>query len=246
MAEGRSRPGAVGPVPGADGATRTGADDGGDVEGSVLDGVTLEDAFQHAQAPEPFGRLWTPHRMVYIGGQDKPRDASPSQCPFCVAPGRQDAEALVVHRGRTAYVLMNLYPYNTGHLLVCPYRHVSDWTAATAAERAEIGDLTARAMEVVRAVAHPHGFNLGMNQGEVGGAGIAAHLHQHVVPRWTGDANFMPIIGRTKPVPQLLGEQRDLLAAAWDTAPTAPTTGEAERAGSPTTARTGATRRRRT
>lgn len=245
MTEGRPRPGAVDPVPGTDGTARTRAGDGAYHEGSALDGVAVEAAFQHAQAPEPFGRLWTPHRMVYIGGQDKPRDASQSQCPFCVAPGRRDDEALIVHRGRAAYVLMNLYPYNTGHLLVCPYRHVSDWTAATAAERAEIGDLTARAMEVVRAVAHPHGFNLGMNQGEVGGAGIAAHLHQHVVPRWTGDANFMPIIGRTKPVPQLLGDQRDMLAAAWDTAPSAPAP-QAEQSGDPTTARTGATRTRRT
>lgn len=207
MAEDRARTDAVAPTD--------------EAAGSLLDGVRLEAPFQKAEAPEPFGRLWTPHRMVYIGGQDKPRDASSSQCPFCAAPERSDTEALVVHRGQEAYVLMNLYPYNTGHLLVCPYRHVSDWTEATAAERSEIGALTARAMEVVRAVAHPHGFNLGMNQGEAGGAGIAAHLHQHVVPRWTGDANFMPIIGKTKPVPQLLGDQREQLAAAWDTAPTA-------------------------
>ncbi|BDA65494.1 HIT family protein [Actinomyces capricornis] len=183
-------------------------------------GPPAEEPFYHEGAPSPFQRLWTPHRMAYIGGQDKPTDDSVSQCPFCRLPGRGDEEALVVHRGRACYVLMNLYPYNTGHLLVCPYRHVSDWTRATAQERIEIGELTARAMEVVRHVAHPHGFNLGMNQGEVGGAGIAAHLHQHIVPRWMGDANFMPIIGRTKPVPQLLGEQRDMLAAAWEAAPT--------------------------
>ena len=181
------------------------------VEGVVVDGVRIETSFQHADAPDPFGRLWTPHRMVYIGGQDKPKDS-------CSAPGRSDQQALIVHRGEAVYVLMNLYPYNTGHLLVCPYRHISDWTEATDAERVEIGRLTARAMEVVRVVSHPHGFNLGMNQGEVAGAGIAAHLHQHIVPRWTGDANFMPIIA--KPVAQLLGIQRDQLAAAWDTAPT--------------------------
>ena len=191
------------------------------LEGTVVDGVRIELPFHPADTPDPFGRLWTPHRMVYIGGQDKPSDSSPAQCPFCAAPGRDDDEALIVHRGAGSYVLMNLYPYNTGHLLVCPYRHISDWTEATNAERVEIGWLTARAMEVVRAVSHPHGFNLGVNQGEVGGAGIAAHLHQHVVPRWTGDANFMPIIGNTKPVPQLLGAQRDMLAEAWLTAPTA-------------------------
>ena len=190
------------------------------VEGVVVDGVRIETSFQHADAPDPFGRLWPPHRMVYIGGQDKPKDSSREQCPFCSAPGRSDQQALIVHRGEAVYVLMNLYPYNTGHLLVCPYRHISDWTEATDAERVEIGRLTARAMEVVRVVSHPHGFNLGMNQGEVAGAGIAAHLHQHIVPRWTGDANFMPIIGKTTPVPQPLGIQRDQLPAAWDTAPT--------------------------
>ena len=154
------------------------------IQGTVVAGphgpVTVEHPFQHPDAPEPFGRLWTPHRMVYIGGQDKPSDASEAQCPFCAAPDRTDESSLIVHRGQRAYVLMNLYPYNTGHLLVCPYRHVSDWTDAEDAERVEIGRLTARAMEVLRAVCHPHGFNLGMNQGEVAGAGIAAHLHQHV------------------------------------------------------------------
>lgn len=181
------------------------------------DGVAAEVPFYHEDAPQAFQRLWTPHRMVYIGGQNRPTDDAPDQCPFCTGPTRSDEEALIVHRGETSYVIMNLYPYNTGHLLVCPYRHISDWTEATAAEREEIGRLTATAMSVVRSVSHPHGFNLGMNQGEVAGAGIAAHLHQHIVPRWKGDANFMPIIGRTKPVPQLLGEQRDMLASAWTT-----------------------------
>ena len=179
------------------------------------DDIDAEAPFYHEGAPQAFQRLWTPHRMVYIGGQNKPADDTPARCPFCAGPGRGDEESLIVHRGRVSYVIMNLYPYNTGHLLVCPYRHISDWTEATEAERVEIGELTATAMSVVRSVSHPHGFNLGMNQGEVAGAGIAAHLHQHIVPRWKGDANFMPIVGRTKPVPQLLGEQRNMLASAW-------------------------------
>ena len=183
--------------------------------GTAGAGVTAEAPFYHEGAPQAFQRLWTPHRMVYIGGQNKPSDDTPAQCPFCTGPARSDEESLIVYRGETSYVIMNLYPYNTGHLLVCPYRHISDLTEATAAERVEISELTATAMSVVRSVSHPHGFNLGMNQGEVAGAGIAAHLHQHIVPRWKGDANFMPIIGRTKPVPQLLGEQRDMLASAW-------------------------------
>ena len=183
--------------------------------GTAGEGVTVEAPFYHEGAPQAFQRLWTPHRMVYIGGQNKPSDDTPAQCPFCTGPARSDEESLIVYRGETSYVIMNLYPYNTGHLLVCPYRHISDLTEATAAERVEISELTATAMSVVRSVSYPHGFNLGMNQGEVAGAGIAAHLHQHIVPRWKGDANFMPIIGRTKPVPQLLGQQRDMLAAAW-------------------------------
>lgn len=164
---------------------------------------------------DAFQRLWTPHRMVYVGGQDKPADDSVRECPFCRSPQREDAEGLVVHRGATAFVVMNLYPYSPGHVLVCPYRHISDWTEATAEERAEIGDLAARCMEVIRAVSSPHGFNLGINQGEVAGAGIAAHLHEHVVPRWQGDANFLPIVAHTKAVPQLLGETRALLAAEF-------------------------------
>jgi ATP adenylyltransferase len=125
-------------------------------------------------------------------------------------------EGLVVARGDTAYVVMNLYPYNSGHLLVCPYRHVADYTEVDAEEAAEIASLTQRAMTVLRSVSRAQGFNVGMNQGKVGGAGIAGHLHQHVVPRWGGDTNFMPVIGHTKPMPQLLEETRRLLAEAWD------------------------------
>lgn len=165
--------------------------------------------------PDAFQRLWTPHRMAYVDGHDKPGDASTGQCPFCRAPQREDAEALIVHRGEAAYVVLNLYPYNPGHLLVCPYRHVADLTELTTAERDEVGALSAAAMSVLREVSAPHGFNLGMNQGEAAGAGIAAHLHQHVVPRWGGDANFFPIVAGTKALPQVLGETRELLAAAW-------------------------------
>jgi len=177
--------------------------------------MTSEDAGSLAGVPDGFQRLWTPHRMVYIGGENKPPDATAGVCPFCLAPTRDDAGGLVVHRGETAYVVMNLYPYSPGHLLVCPYRHVSDYTEATAAERAEIGDLTADAMAVIRAVSAPAGFNLGINQGEVAGAGIAAHLHQHIVPRWRGDSNFLPVVGQTRAVPQLLEDTRQALQRAW-------------------------------
>ncbi|EEH63426.1 histidine triad domain protein [Gleimia coleocanis DSM 15436] len=174
-----------------------------------------EDADFFAGVPDSFQRLWTPHRMTYIGGEAKPATKESQDCPFCLGPQRDDETSLIVYRGDTAFVIMNLFPYNSGHLLVCPYRHVSDYTDLTDSERIEIGELTAKAMRVIREVAKPHGFNLGMNQGDVAGAGIAAHLHQHVVPRWAGDANFLPIIARTKAVPQLLGEARALLAEAW-------------------------------
>ena len=126
-----------------------------------------------------------------------------------------DEEGLVVHRGTHAYVVMNLYPYNPGHLLICAYRHVADLTELTEEERGEIFTLTAHAMATIRKVSQPEGFNLGMNQGAISGAGVAAHIHQHVVPRWSGDANFMPIIGKTKVLPQLLTVTRNELAAAW-------------------------------
>ncbi len=176
-----------------------------------------EDQHHQDGAGEPDGleRLWTPHRMAYIAGENKPADASASQCPFCRIPGLGDEAGLVVHRGATAYVVLNLYPYSAGHLMVCPYRHVADYPELTEAETHEVAALTQQAMRVVRSVSGAHGFNVGMNQGAVAGAGIAAHLHQHVVPRWGGDANFMPIIGRTKTLPQLLGETWRLLAQSW-------------------------------
>ena len=177
--------------------------------------LPTEDARALAGVPDGFGRFWTPYRMAYIQGEGKPVDASTSTCPFCVAPDKSDEEGLIVYRARTCFVLMNLFPYNSGHMLVCPYRHVSDYTQLTGEERVELGEVTAQAMRVAREVASPAGFNLGMNQGEVAGAGIAAHLHQHVVPRWAGDANFLPIIARTKAVPELLEDARARLWAAW-------------------------------
>lgn len=189
----------------------------GDARQDEVDQVMVEFTDSMAGVPDAFQRLWTPHRMAYIQGESKPADSSEGECPFCRSPRLDDAEGLIVHRGKTCFVVMNLFPYSPGHLLVCPYRHISWYTDANPEEVAEIAELTRTAMHVLGEVSHPAGFNLGMNQGEVAGAGIAAHLHQHVVPRWQGDANFMPIIGRTKPVPQLLDDARQALAAAWPT-----------------------------
>ncbi|MGO3148160.1 MAG: HIT family protein [Leucobacter sp.] len=168
--------------------------------------------------PDELQRLWVPHRMAYVSDHRQPDH---NDCPFCAAPSHNDDEALIVARGKTAYVLLNLFPYNSGHMLICPYRHVASYDEATPQEVAEIARLTQIGMRAARAALNCDGFNLGINQGEVAGAGVAAHLHQHIVPRWKSDANFFPIIGQTKAMPQLLGEVRDLIAAAWADPPDA-------------------------
>ncbi len=165
--------------------------------------------------PDAWSRLWAPHRLDYLRGENRPLAGNEITCPFCEIPEMSDEEGLVVHRGKHAYVVMNLYPYNPGHLLICAYRHVADLTELTQEEREEIFALTSHAMTTIRKVSQPEGFNLGMNQGAISGAGVAAHIHQHVVPRWSGDANFMPIIGKTKVLPQLLTITRNELSAAW-------------------------------
>ncbi|HUW78638.1 MAG TPA: HIT domain-containing protein [Candidatus Nanopelagicaceae bacterium] len=172
-----------------------------------FDGVGVPDAWQ---------RIWAPHRMAYIQGENRPKDADDLVgCPFCRIPTIGDDEALIVARGSLAYVVLNLYPYNAGHTLICTYRHVADYTDLTDEEVAEIGLLTQRTMRAIRSASGAQGFNLGINQGGIAGAGIAAHFHQHVVPRWGGDANFMPIIGQTKILPEMLSDTRALIAAHW-------------------------------
>jgi ATP adenylyltransferase len=169
-----------------------------------------------AGMPDNWQRLWAPHRMSYLEGENRPLPGNEIQCPFCRIPTLTDEEALIVARGDQAYVVMNLYPYNAGHLLVCTFRHVAELPELTESERSEVTSLTAHAMKVLRRAGRAVGFNIGVNQGSVSGAGIAGHFHQHIVPRWSGDANFMPIIGKTKVLPQLLQESRNLLSANWD------------------------------
>jgi len=185
------------------------------MSGSGEPAVELVPAWELAGAKDGFQRLWTPHRMAYLNGENKPADDEAGQCPFCRGPAGPDEDALIVARGEHAFVLCNLYPYNTGHVMVCPYRHVSLYPDLTAAETSDIAELTKTAMRVITEVSGCHGFNIGMNQGAVAGAGIAAHLHQHVVPRWGGDSNFLPIIAQTKALPELLADTRRRLADAW-------------------------------
>ena len=177
----------------------------------------VEPADTFAGVPDGFQRLWTPHRMAYIKGENKPTSTGANDCPFCAAPKRSDADGLIVARGEHVFAVLNLYPYNSGHLMAVPYRHVADYPDLTVDETLELAQFSQRAMQVLRVAISPHGFNLGLNQGSVAGAGIAAHLHQHIVPRWGGDTNFMPVVAQTRVLPQLLADARAQLAAAWGT-----------------------------
>jgi ATP adenylyltransferase len=176
-----------------------------------------DEPFAQDGAGEPDGlqRLWMPHRMAYIKGENRATADGPEECPFCRAPTLSDADGLIVARGELVYTVMNLYPYNSGHVMVCPYRHVADYTDLDLPETAELAAHTKQAMQALRTASGAQGFNIGMNMGGVAGAGIAAHLHQHVVPRWGGDTNFMPVVGHTKVLPQLLSQTREMIAAAW-------------------------------
>ncbi len=185
-----------------------------DAPESWPDGIEVEPLGDFVGIPDGFDRLWTPHRMVYIKGE-RPSEAAGDGCPFCAAPGRPDPDSLIVHRGHHCFVVMNLFPYNPGHLLICPYRHVPLYIDLTEEETAEFSDLTKRALRALDTSARPMGYNLGMNQGAVAGAGVAAHLHQHIVPRWSGDMNFLPVVAQTKALPRLLEEARQALVDAW-------------------------------
>lgn len=168
--------------------------------------------------PDGLERLWTPYRMSYVRGEAEAPDPDRPGCPFCRItpdPATSYDDDLVVARGVTTYAVLNLYPYNPGHLMVLPYRHVADLTDLDEAETAELTAMTKQALRAIRTTSQPHAFNVGLNLGGPAGGSLAGHLHQHVVPRWEGDANFMTILGATKTLPQLLEDTRDLLAAAW-------------------------------
>jgi ATP adenylyltransferase len=168
--------------------------------------------------PDHLQRLWTPHRMNYIaeaktsGGL---AGSAGSSEPFTDIPAMSDEDGLVVARGELVYAVLNLYPYNPGHLMVVPYRRVSELEDLSDAESAELMAFTQKAIRVMKTVSRPHGFNVGLNLGHSAGGSLAEHLHMHVVPRWGGDANFITIIGDSKVIPQLLRDTRQLLADEW-------------------------------
>jgi ATP adenylyltransferase len=155
-------------------------------------------------------QLWAPWRLEYI----RQADEQPG-CVFCNAATGDDEALLVVHRGERALVLLNKFPYASGHLMVAPLRHLGEYAELTAEEGAEIHDLTVGALAALRSAMAPQGFNVGWNLGEVAGGSISAHLHEHVVPRWGGDTNFMPVLADVKVMPEHLAETRRKLADAW-------------------------------
>ncbi len=130
--------------------------------------------------PDNWQRLWAPHRMSYLEGENRPLPGNEIECPFCRIPDLSDDQALIVARGKEAYAVMNLYPYNAGHLLICTFRHVAELPELTPSEQTEVTSLTSHAMKVLRKVSNAVGFNIGINQGSVSGAGIAGHFHQHI------------------------------------------------------------------
>jgi ATP adenylyltransferase len=153
--------------------------------------------------------LWTPWRLSFIMGP------KPSGCIFCDKPGEsRDRENYILARGAEAFVILNAYPYNNGHLMIVPYAHTANVEDLSASVQAELMLWTTRAVGALKRAISPEGFNIGMNLGRVAGAGIADHLHLHVVPRWGGDTNFMPVLGETRLIPESLESTYDRLIAA--------------------------------
>ncbi len=159
-------------------------------------------------------RIWAPWRLAYV--KDASKD-SEQACIFCVKPAEDDDEAnLIVHRGDRCFVILNLYPYTNGHLMVAPFEHVGSITALDAETTAEMMALAQRAMSALEERYEPHGYNVGFNQGRVAGAGVEHHIHMHVVPRWGGDTNFMPVLADTRVMPQTLEQTYEALGGAFE------------------------------
>lgn len=161
---------------------------------------------------ESIERLWTPYRMRYLVDSPPVPEGSTA---FLEIPKLADEDGLIVARGEHCYVVLNLFPYNPGHCMVVPYRQVAELEDLTDDEAFELIKLTQKTIRVIKRISRPAAFNVGFNLGRSGGGSIAEHLHQHIVPRWASDANFFPIIAKTKALPQLLGEVREKLATAW-------------------------------
>ncbi|MGD0165697.1 MAG: HIT domain-containing protein [Gaiellaceae bacterium] len=154
--------------------------------------------------------LWAPWRLEYVSSANEQEG-----CIFCRASATPGEDSLIVHRGESAFVLLNRFPYSSGHLMVAPFRHIGDIARLSSEEAGEIHELTVRALEVLSAVLQPDGFNLGWNLGRMAGAGVVDHVHEHVVPRWQGDTNFMPVLADVRVIPEHLQATQARLATAW-------------------------------
>ena len=169
----------------------------------------MSDETRHNECGHP--RLWAPWRMVYIEGIDRGGDTG---CIFCDKPAESaDRENLILHRGETCFIIMNRFPYNNGHLLIVPYLHTAELGDLDTAVRLELFDTCDLAVRAMKNTMRPDGFNLGANLGRTAGAGIADHFHLHLVPRWNGDTNFMPVVGSTKVISESLEHTYDKLYA---------------------------------
>jgi ATP adenylyltransferase len=159
-------------------------------------------------------RIWAPWRLPYVKDASK---NSEQECIFCTKPAEDDDEAnLIVHRGERSFVILNLFPYTNGHLMIAPYEHLASITDLDTETLTETLELTKRAMRVLEERYDPHGYNVGFNQGRVAGAGIDQHIHMHVVPRWGGDTNFMPVLADTRVMPQTLEQSYEALRGRFD------------------------------
>jgi ATP adenylyltransferase len=156
-------------------------------------------------------RLWTPWRLAYVSG-----GAKSEGCVFCDAQRNDDASPLIVFRGKTCFVILNLFPYNNGHLMVVTNRHVGSLAAATSEELGELMELTRRAEIALTEAYAAHGMNMGINLGKPAGAGVLDHIHMHVVPRWNGDTNFMSVLGETRVLPEELPATADKLRPIFE------------------------------
>ena len=177
--------------------------------------MTNREVFPSGLDEDRLQRLWAPYRMAYIKGEPGTGREEDAGCPLCRIPTLDDESGLVVARGELVYAVLNLHPYNPGHLMVVTYRHVGELEDLTGTEAEEMSAMTRDAVVAIKAASRPHGFNVGINLGGVAGGSLSEHVHQHVVPRWSGDANFVTVLGQTKIMPQLLAETRDLLREHW-------------------------------
>lgn len=180
------------------------------------DGVEKAEEVSGFGEPDFLERLWTPYRMAYINKRLEPTPEGMTGEPFLDIPRMSDEEGLIIARGKYVFACLNLYPYNSGHSMVIPYRRVAELENLTLDESTELMAFTQKLIRVIKKVSSPAAFNVGMNLGRGAGGSLAYHLHQHVVPRWIGDANFITILDDAKIFPRLLQETRKLFADAWE------------------------------